>query len=349
MNPSRWIPVFALGLFACGGGNDDAVDLQGTVEVREVDVAPIAAGRVLRVLVDEGDQVQGGDTIAILDAPNLEGDLAAARARLTAAESRLADLGAGARESELEIARSSVASARSDSSRLAREEARLRALLDAGAVAVRDHEDAESALEVAVERLRAARESLRLLELGARQDVVAAARAEVSAARAALQVREATSAEYVLTASVDGVVISRVADPGDLLAVGSPAVVLGVIAEPWVRVFVPARVLPMVNVGDTVAIYPPGAGGAVDQDNRAAAADPSAPSNGDGRARGSGPGSGRIIAISPQAEFVTRVALTPEERADLLFGVRVAIDPPSDRFKPGLPVTVRIPLRDGQP
>lgn len=328
MKSSSCIPAIAFALVACGGGNDDVVELQGTVEVREVDVAPLAAGRVLRVLVDEGDQVSAGDTIAILDAPNIEGDLAAARARVAAAEAHLEDLGAGARESELEIARSAVASARSDSSRLAREETRLKALLDAGAVAVREHDNAAAALEVAVERLRAARESLRLLEQGAREDVVQAARAEVSAARAALQVREATSAEYVLTASVAGVVISRVADPGDLLAVGAPAVVLGVMAEPWVRVYVPARVLPMVKVGDTVAIYPPGAGGAVD---------------------GAAPGAGRIIAINPQAEFVTRVALTPEERADLLFGVRVAIDPPTDRFKPGLPVTVRIPIRDTVP
>ncbi len=54
------------------------------------------------------------------------------------------------------------------------------------------------------------------------------------------------------------------------------------------------------------------------------------------------PGIGRVVAINPRAEFVTRTALTEEERADLLFGVRVAITDPAGRFKPGLPVTVRL-------
>jgi HlyD family secretion protein len=52
-----------------------------------------------------------------------------------------------------------------------------------------------------------------------------------------------------------------------------------------------------------------------------------------------------VVAINPQAEYVTRTALTEDERADLLFGVKVAITDPGGRFKPGLPVTVRLALQ----
>lgn len=322
-----WLAAIAAGLGATGCNRADPNQYlaHGTVEVRQVDVAPLAAGRVLRVMVDEGDQVRAGDTIAVLDAPTLEADLMAARARVAASEAALADLNAGPRQPELAIARAELAAARTDSARLANEATRVEALHRAGAVAAREHEQAAAAAAVAADRVRAAGESLRLLEAGTRSDRIAAARAEVSQSRAALQGREAISSEFVLTAPLDGVVLVRVADPGDLLAIGAAAVVLGVTDQPWARVYLPARLLARVSVGDTVTVHPVG-------DTASTVA-----------------GSGRIVAINPQAEYVTRVALTVEERADLLFGVRVAIDPPVDRFKPGLPVTVQITPRNGTP
>jgi len=98
-----------------------------------------------------------------------------------------------------------------------------------------------------------------------------------------------------------------------------------------VRVYVPASVLPSIAVGAEAVIYPPGAGGV-------------AASDGPGSA-GTSSAVGRVVAINPQAEYVTRTALTEDERADLLFGVKVAITDPGGRFKPGLPVTVRLALQ----
>ncbi|HRP07889.1 MAG TPA: HlyD family efflux transporter periplasmic adaptor subunit, partial [Gemmatimonadales bacterium] len=134
--------------------------------------------------------------------------------------------------------------------------------------------------------------------------------------------------EFVLLSPGAGVVLSRVADPGDILGPGVPVAVLGEMAEPWVRVYVPARVLSRIAVGDEVAIYPPGAGG------RARSGDSP-----------DGAGSGVISAISSRAEYLNRVALTEEERADLIFGVKVSLPGNDLRFNPGLPVSVRLPLR----
>lgn len=318
---------FAASLNACGDEDTTGFTAQGTVEVRQVDVAPLSTGRVVRVLVDEGDVVRVGDTIVILTAPTLDADLDAARARLAGSTAALRDLEAGARTQEVALARAELAAVRADAARLLKDRDRLRVLLDAGAIAPRDFDAADAAATVAAARVRSAEESLALLEAGPRAGRVAAARAEVAGAGAALAGREAASAEFVVVAPVAGVVLSRVADPGDLLSAGMPAVVLGMMNEPWVRVYVPARVLPSIAVGAGAEIYPPGAGGAVEE--------------------GTGPeaGTGRVVAINPQAEYVTRTALTEEERADLLFGVKVAISDPTGRFKPGLPVTVRLTLQ----
>jgi HlyD family secretion protein len=322
-------------LMACSSADTTGFTAQGTVEVREIDVAPLAAGRVVRMLVDEGDAVVAGDTVAILTAPTLDADIDAARARVAMATATLHDLEAGARSQELALAGAELSALRAEAARLAKDRDRLKALLDAGAVAPREFDAAEAAATVAAARVRSAEESLALLAAGPRSGRVAMARAEVANARAMLAAREARTAEFVLTAPMDGIVLSRIADPGDLLGPGTPAAVLGVMSDPWVRVYVPARVLPSVVMGSEVRIYPPGAGGAV-----AAAA-------GEQATAAASHAVGRVVAINPQAEYVTRTALTEDERADLLFGIKVAITDPGGRFKPGLPVTVRLPLRNG--
>jgi HlyD family secretion protein len=54
---------------------------------------------------------------------------------------------------------------------------------------------------------------------------------------------------------------------------------------------------------------------------------------------------GRVVAINTKAEFTPRVALTEDERADLMFGVKVEFTDSTGMLKPGLPITVTIPKR----
>jgi HlyD family secretion protein len=120
----------------------------------------------------------------------------------------------------------------------------------------------------------------------------------------------------VLRAPVSGVVLSRNAEPGEMLAVGQSAVTLGESAEPYVRVYVPTRQLPRVRQGQTATAV---LDGFPDR-----------------------PISGRVVAIRPKAEFTPRVAFTERERADLVFGVKVALQDSTGLLKPGLPATVEI-------
>jgi len=128
---------------------------------------------------------------------------------------------------------------------------------------------------------------------------------------------EAAAGDLVLVAPVDGTVLGRWAEPGEVLAAGVPALTLGETARTWVRVYVPARALDRVRPGQPVEV---------------ALADAGAP-----------PLAGTVQSVSPRAEFTPRVALTEDERADLLFGVRVAVRDSAGRAKAGLPATVRWP------
>jgi len=71
-----WFPL-VLAAAACRHP-DDAVRATGTIEVREVDVSPLVAARVVRVLVDDGQAVRLGDTLATLLQSTTRADIAQA-------------------------------------------------------------------------------------------------------------------------------------------------------------------------------------------------------------------------------------------------------------------------------
>ncbi|MDX2194381.1 MAG: HlyD family efflux transporter periplasmic adaptor subunit [Gemmatimonadales bacterium] len=308
-------PLLALLVLAACRTADDPLAARGTVEVREVDVAPLAPARVVRVLADEGMRVRRGDTIAVLAQSVMPATLDAQRARLGAAEANLRDLEAGSRAEELRRAEADSAQADAELERAARDAERLRGLAERQVVAAQQLDAAETARRAARARRDAAVAQLALLRRGTREERVRAGRAEVAGARASLRMAEAQAGDLVLLAPIDGMVLGRYAEPGDVVPTGTAVVTLGDLAAPWVRVFLPARVVAGLRHGDTLDVTLDGVPGRQ--------------------------WAGTVSAIRPEAEFTPRSALTEEERADLLIGVKVAIADTSGLLKPGLPATVR--------
>jgi HlyD family secretion protein len=305
-----------LAVLACRGNGGSVVEGIGTLEVTEVDVAPLTPARVVRVWREEGDSVHVGDTLVSLTQSTVQGELDARRARVQTAEAQLSEAVAGARPAEIARAEADVRAAESEAQRTQEDLARVTALVQSGTVSRQQLDAAQSAASSAAARRDAARNALRLLREGTRPERIAAARAEVQSARAALASAEQTASDLVLLAPVSGTVMLRNAEPGEVMGTGVPAMTLGDLAHPYVRIFVNERALARVRLGAH-------AEGVLD-----ARRDVRYP--------------GRVVAITNKAEFTPRVALTEEERADLLFGVKVAFSDTTGALKPGLPITVRI-------
>lgn len=294
---------------------EDATLARGTIEVPEIDLAAPVAARILSIRADEGTEVQAGDTVALLTQADLPSSLAAQRSRVALAEANLRDLESGARPEELRRASSEVEAARAEAERTASDRERFQSLYAKQVVSRQQLEQAEAAARVAQERRRGAEEALSLLRAGTRRDRVAAARAELTTARAALGTVESRATDLVLTAPVAGRILTRQAEPGEWLAPGAAPLTLGEVQRPYVRVFVPASRLASITIGDTATATVDGTGEPL--------------------------GIVRVIAINTKAEFTPRVALTEKERADLLFGVKLAFAVPTARVHPGLWVAVR--------
>jgi HlyD family secretion protein len=297
----RFIGWAGVLLFAvsCGPAEPEGVVGRGTVEVPEIDLAPPVPARVVAIRVEEGDEVTAGDTVALFSQTDLPAAVTAARARVASAAAALRDLEVGARPEEIERAEAELAAATAEAERTADELTRFRSLFGRDVIAKQQLDNAVTAATVAEERKRAAAETVAMLRAGTRPDRVDVARAELGSARASLAMIEARVTDLVLVAPVSGRVLSRQAEPGEQLAAGASAVTLGDLSRPFVRVYLPAAVVAQLAIGTEATVAVDG----VDQPV--------------GRAR--------VAAIGAKAEFTPRVALTEEERADLMFGVKLEI------------------------
>jgi len=274
-----------IALAACAS-DPGTLTVAGTVEIRELRLAPLAAGRVVRLLKDEGDSVRRGDTVAVLEQPGLQALIDQQRARAEAATARTAE----------------VQAAEADSQRAARDLVRARPLRESGVLAPQQFEALQSAAAAAAARLQAVRGAVR----------------ESQAARAGLAAIEAIRDQLTLVAPDDGIVLTRYVERGEAVTAGMPVVSIGLVTRPWIRAYIGERFLARVAVGQAVAV-------------RTDAFPDSA-------------FSGRIVEISPRAEFTPRAALTERERADLVFAIKVRVDDPRGRLKAGLPVDLAIAL-----
>jgi HlyD family secretion protein len=304
---------------ACAAPPLDTIEATGVVEVVEVDLAPLTAGRVARVLVEEGDRVDIGDTLLVLELPTLASDLEQRRARVSTARAALAEATAGALPTELRRAEAELLALPADAERAASDARRIAPLAQQDFASAQQKETLDAAARTAAARRDAAEAQLQLLRDGTRAERLAALRAELAAAVASLDALEATARDLVMLAPVSGRVISRAAEPGEVLTAGTRAIVLAETARQRVRIYVNQHAFPRLAVGNQVT----------------ATLD----------AMPDRPFEGAIASLATQAEYTPRVALTEQEREDLLFAVRAEFRDTTETLKAGLPVTVRITPR----
>jgi HlyD family secretion protein len=280
---------------------DDGLVLSGSIEARDVQVGSLVGGRVTAVHVDEGASVTAGQPIVTLEPDLLDAQVREQESRVAQARARLALVLAGARPEEINRARADYENAE-------KERRRLELLMKEGIVARQAYDDAATAA-------RTKQEMLRELERGNRPEEIEAARGAVAEAERHLEYLRRQRAETVVKAPAAGVVQSFDLRPGDLVAPNAPVATLLEPDQLWVRVFVPETKLGLVRVGQradlTVDTFP----------------------------KRTFPG--KVVEISPRAQYTPRNIQTLDQRSDQVFGVKVSVDP-APELKPGMAALVRL-------
>ena len=225
----------------------------GRVEAhRESEVAFEVGGTVDAVLVDEGDAVSAGATMARLDTDRRTAARDAAAARLASAEARLAELVAGPRREVVAAASADVERLKADLELARIVEARQEKIFRGSAGTRQSFDNARLGAEAAMAALQASQSRLTELNNGTRKEEVDAQRAAVAQARAELAAADSDIAKSALTAPFAGRVAGRMADEGEVVAAGAAAFVLMETGRMEVRVGVGPAVAERLAPGDAV-------------------------------------------------------------------------------------------------
>jgi HlyD family secretion protein len=275
--------------------------LSGSIEARDVEVGSLVGGRVTAILVPEGATVTAGQPIVTFETDLGQLQIHEQRAVVNGARANLAKMRAGPRSEE-------IVRARAEAENAERERKRLRALADEGIIGRQQYDDAAT-------RAKTARETYRELSRGNRPEDIRAAEAALDREEQRLAFLLRQSQETVVHSPADGIVESLDLRPGDLVPANQPVARILEPGQLWVRVWVPEPSLGRVHLGQKVGIT-------VD----------------------TFPGRefpGKIVEIRQQGEYTPRNVQTLKQRMDLVFGVKVAIDPTRE-LKPGMAAQVRL-------
>jgi HlyD family secretion protein len=329
MLPKTSIVLFmvgtTLGITACGGNEDpNLVRLNGRLEAPTVDVSPKVPGRVLEVLVREGDRVKAGDVLIKLDLGETTIAVDAARAGVDSAQSKARDLEQGNRLPDIRAAEAQIIDRKAALDLSKRELERQQYLLSRKVGTERDVDRASTELDRAAAALKVAQNQLELLKEGSRKFQTQQAREEVTRAQAQLRQSQTLAGESELRAPADAIVLHRLVEPGQLLGAGTPGLTLAFTTRLYVRTFIPETKLGLVRQGQpaevTVDAFP-------------------------GRTFPA-----HITEISMDAEFTPKAVETRTERINLVYGAKADLDGGwKEPLVPGQPAEVTVHVQAAAP
>lgn len=242
--------------FVCFGNNDDNV-IQGEVEVSEYRVSSKLPGRIAEICVTEGDFVHKGDTLAILDVPEVEAQKRAAEATQDAAKavSDMADN--GARKEQIQGAYQLWQQAVAASDITEKTYKRLQNLYNEGVISAQKRDEAFAAYKATQAQVLAAKSQYDMAKSGARNEERKAASDQANAAKNATDVVKSLLRETVQIATADGEVSEIFPKVGELVGLGSPIMSISEMNDMWGTFNIREDQLNGMKVGDTFKAYCP--------------------------------------------------------------------------------------------
>lgn len=231
--------------------------IQGEVEVSEYRVSSKLPGRVLEIRVKEGDYVHVGDTLVILEAPEVDAQQAAAQATqgAAAAMSDMADN--GARKETIQGAYQLYQQAVAAQELAQKTYTRLQRLFDEGVMSQQKRDEAYAAYKASEAQVAAAKSQYEMAKNGAREEERRAARKQEQAAQGAVQVFNSLLRETVQVATMEGEVSSIYPKVGELVGMGSPIMSISMMNDMWGTFNIREDQLNGMKVGTVVKAYIP--------------------------------------------------------------------------------------------
>lgn len=246
--------VALIGYFAFG---NEPEDIQGEIEVREYRVSAKFAGRITKILVAEGDYVHAGDTLAILEIPEMKAQEQAAQANESAARAMSEMTDNGTRQEQIRTAAEQLRQAQAARAITQKTWKRMENLYNEGVTTAQKRDEAKAAYEAAEAQVEAARSQYDMALAGARREERRAAAEKAKAAKGSVEMVESMLRETVQVAAVDGEVDRIYAHLGELVGSGSPIMNINLLDNIWGVFKIREDRLDGIKPGSTIKVYSP--------------------------------------------------------------------------------------------
>ena len=320
----------------------------GRIEGREVNISSKVQGRIMNLYADEGDTVKKGQILAALESDQIKAQVSAAQENLKIAqhqqEQAYLDLDYTRNNSEttiwgaqagLDNAKAQLAKALSVNEIAQRNYQRYWQLHQDGAISTLefdnrklDYDSSSANVEAAVQVQEAAKANLgtaltSTIAVGVKQKQFETSQTNVYAVQAKVQELSANQQELQVTAPIDGTVITRPVEAGQVVNAVSPLFVLVDLKNIYMKIYVPEPQIGKIKLGSEARVY-------VD-------------------AYPDRYFSGKVTKISDQAQFTPKNVETKEERVKLVFAIEVSIENENGSLKPGMPGDVVLRWKEDMP
>lgn len=287
----------------------------GYVEGEFVRVAAPLPGTLVQLAVERGRTVAKDAPLFTLESDQERAARGEAQARVRQAEASLANLEKARRPPEIAAAKAQLAQAQASLAQSEADLARTGKLVADKFLPPQQRDQALAARDRDRARVAELNQQVRIANLPARSDEIAAATADVKAASEALAQAQWRVEQKSQTAPAAGLVIDTLYRPGEWVAAGAPVVSLLPPANVKLRFYIPETRVGALRIGEAVTVRCDGCGAPI-------------------------PAKVRFIAA--QAEFTPPVIYSRENRANLVFLVEAWPDTPNPALHPGLPVEVTL-------
>jgi len=307
----RILLLFLILVTSCTSDDPDgAIRASGIIETEDVVVGPKVAGTVAALYAREGSRVRAGDTLLRIDDTDLLIQVDVQTAALEAAEAQYRLIARGARVEDIDQAEQGARQAKLILEGAKDDVRRLEETIESGGVSEKTLADARNRAAIAERSYRGAAAIVRRLRNGANREELQGARARVDGAEAAVRAARRRVGDCFVTAPMDGIITRRGFDVGELIPAGGNAFTITATEKVKLKIYVAENQLGRVNLGAKAAI-------SIDTYTDRSF-------------------SGRVVYISPSAEFTPKNVQTRDDRTKLVFEVWIEVNNPGGELKSGL-------------
>lgn len=294
----------------------DELLASGVIEATDVTVSSKTAGQVKEIYFNEGSKVSKDEILVLLDHESLDIQLRQAEAGVEQAQAQLRLLKAGARKEDIRLAEEQIKLAEINLHQAELNKDRYSNLYETDAVTQQLYEESLTKYDQALNQYNTARENLKKVRNLVRPEEIESANANLKRSMVSVDLIRKNIEDCTIKSPVDGIVSNKFIEAGEFVTPGASLVKISDLSTVKLVIYVTEEELGRVKLGQKAEVK-------IDSYKDKTY-------------------TGEVIYISPEAEFTPKSIQTKEERAKLVFAVKLSIPNPQFDLKAGMPADAKL-------